>query len=357
MKIKIKDLNPNPFKKEINKGKLNREQIDSIKSNIKELGLMGSLPIFKKDNNYYLVAGHHRLKALEEVYGNNFEVECTLHNYNTETILRGMIIENLTQRKGDFREEAENLKVIRNFLKKCSTVEHISKTKPFEKGSVRDIYKWLNRNDKEVMSIGIISEHLKIMDTLDEELIKQVDKSKSGAKIKDEDSLTFSQAIMLSSFKDKEEQRELAKALKDSNLQGRNKQRELISQYKGAPEEIKKEIRKGEINLADIEEKTIEQQMRESNKNKEVTEFIPNFKVRLDTFSTEVAKLEQQVALFKKVFYSGSFKKRYFSLGNKERKFLDTTIYSIRKRVKKCYDEVEFFVLKIEDKNLLEMKK
>ena len=100
MKLKINDLNPNPFKKEINKGKLNREQLDSIKSNIKELGLMGSLPIFKKDNNYYLVAGHHRLQALKEVYGKDFEVECTLHNYDTENILRGKDILNESNTQG-----------------------------------------------------------------------------------------------------------------------------------------------------------------------------------------------------------------------------------------------------------------
>ena len=51
MKLQIKDLKPNPYKKEISGGKLNQEQVDKFKTNIKKLGLMGSIPIrkFKKE--------------------------------------------------------------------------------------------------------------------------------------------------------------------------------------------------------------------------------------------------------------------------------------------------------------------
>jgi ParB-like chromosome segregation protein Spo0J len=66
MKLKISELNPNPFKKEINGGKLKEEIIKRIQANIKELGLMGSIPVFKKDGKYFLVAGHHRVEALKE---------------------------------------------------------------------------------------------------------------------------------------------------------------------------------------------------------------------------------------------------------------------------------------------------
>jgi len=40
MKLKIFQLNPNPFKKEINGGKLNDDIVEKIQANIKELGLM-----------------------------------------------------------------------------------------------------------------------------------------------------------------------------------------------------------------------------------------------------------------------------------------------------------------------------
>ena len=120
MKLKLSELNPNPFKKEINKGKLNEEVIHRIKANIKELGLMGSIPIFKKDNKYYLINGHHRVEALKRVFGKEYEVEVVKHNYNEEQILRGMVVENLTQRANDFKEEVENLTAIRDYLKSNS---------------------------------------------------------------------------------------------------------------------------------------------------------------------------------------------------------------------------------------------
>jgi len=55
MELKLKELNSNPFKKEINGGKLNEKIVKKIKAHLKELGLMGSLPVFKKDEKYYLI--------------------------------------------------------------------------------------------------------------------------------------------------------------------------------------------------------------------------------------------------------------------------------------------------------------
>ena len=80
MKLKLSELNPNPFKKEINGGKLKEETIKKIQANIEEIGLMGSIPIFKKDDKYFLVAGHHRVEALKRTFGKDYEVEVTLHD-------------------------------------------------------------------------------------------------------------------------------------------------------------------------------------------------------------------------------------------------------------------------------------
>ena len=45
MKINLKDLKPNPYKQQINKGKLNEVQVEEISGNLDELGLMGAIPI------------------------------------------------------------------------------------------------------------------------------------------------------------------------------------------------------------------------------------------------------------------------------------------------------------------------
>ena len=116
MKLKLSQLKPNPFKKQISKGELNQEQVDKIKANIKELGFFGSLPVFKKGDNFHLIAGHHRTQALKEVLGKNGEVEVTVSNYNEDQVFKGMVVENLTQRTNDFMELNENIAAIEGYI-------------------------------------------------------------------------------------------------------------------------------------------------------------------------------------------------------------------------------------------------
>jgi len=130
MKLALKDINPNPFKKEINGGKLSETTIAKIKSNIKELGLMGALPVFKKDNKYYLVSGHHRHEALKREFGKDYQIEVIIHNYNDDQALRGMVIENLTQRDTNLTETGANLVAIRKHLRdECPDSGQSSKKK------------------------------------------------------------------------------------------------------------------------------------------------------------------------------------------------------------------------------------
>ena len=117
---------------------------------MKELGLMGSLPVFKKDNQYFLIAGHHRVEALKRTFGKEHEISVDIKDYSEDQILRGMVVENLTQRDNEAKEIMANLTTIRKHLVKekmlldddgkiCPTVGHISTTKPFELGSIRQI--------------------------------------------------------------------------------------------------------------------------------------------------------------------------------------------------------------------------
>ncbi len=257
MRLKISELKPNPFKKEINKGKLNPKIIEKIKGNIKELGLMGSLPIFKKDNKYFLIAGHHRIEALKQTFGSNHEIEVTLHNYSDENILRGMVVENLTQRSDELVEVTENLSAIRNFLRSRSPVEQPLKTQgkrtdlPYETGTVREIYSWLNKNG-EVMSIGKISEYLKVYDNLDRRLLKKTIKTSGG--VIEEETISVTDAITLSKL-DKKEQPLMKKILDKTGLDKDGK-RKLITKYLEAPEEIKDKIKKEEIDIREIEQET-----------------------------------------------------------------------------------------------------
>ena len=269
MKVKLSQLKSNPFKKEINKGKFDRAQINRLKSNLKELGLMGSIPARKNGKNIEMVSHHHRVQALKEVYDSNYEIEVTLKDYSNEQMLRGMVIENLTQRVDDFKEVNENLKVIQKYLMTVQTLNTHKKldkkgriNRQEETGSVRQINKWLNKNG-EVLSIGTISMHLKIAENLDKELYDRIEKTHYGnaSRRTDKDVLSQTQADYLSSIEDKEEQKDLFKALKNTKEERVREQGKLLSKYKKADEELKKKIREGKRDLvifSDKEDKLVQ---------------------------------------------------------------------------------------------------
>ena len=267
MKLKLSQLNPNPFKKEIHQGKLSQEQVNRIKANIKELGLMGAFPVFKRGSDYFLVNGHHRQEALKQEYGKDFEVECVIHDYTDDKALRGMVVENLTQRNDDFKENVENLVAIRNWLKKttCSETEHVVRkqgggSQP-ETGSIRNISDWLNKNG-EVMPVTSIQEHLSVHDKLDKDLFNKVEKTHKGSALKrtDENVLSKTQAILLASIEDKKEQKDLAEIMinekkKDNSEESGSavrSQGKQLTAYKKADEEIKEQVRKGKIELKEV---------------------------------------------------------------------------------------------------------
>lgn len=90
---------------------------------------------------------------MERKFGKDFEVEVTLHNYNDSQLLQGMVIENLTQRNNDFREELDNVNAVKYFLEFKSQCVRTADTLNIEKGKkgfqdvpgdARSISKFLN---------------------------------------------------------------------------------------------------------------------------------------------------------------------------------------------------------------------
>ena len=79
--------------------------------------------------------------------------------------------------------------------------------------------------------------------------MKDSDKTKEE---READNLNQTQAFILSGI-DREEQKEVAKVLKNTREQRVRDQAKLISKYKQAPEEIKEQIKKGAVDLADID--------------------------------------------------------------------------------------------------------
>ena len=192
MKVKIKDLHSNPYKKWINNGKLNQEQIGKLKANMSELGLMGSIPVVKMDGKYHLVSHHHRVEALKQIHGDDYEIEVDLHDYSDAQLFRGMVIENLTQRKGDFMEEGENTLAVEKFLtenkKELTAIRdsRIAKDKGMKFNpeykdipSAEDIARWIDP-DYKIISHDKVSMLLRMFKKLDPTLLKEIEKTHVG---------------------------------------------------------------------------------------------------------------------------------------------------------------------------------
>ena len=276
MKIKIKDLNPNPFNK--NNWIVDKIQLGKIKSNIKDLGLMGSIPIVKIKNKWYIIYGHHRVVALKEEFGKDFEIECTEHKYNDEQIFRGYIIENLTQKTDDFKWSTKQLKDIDTNLKENKDwlsglyiykSPRIQKLQPNMSENIGhgQIYQWIHnvktqeeyeyykknkRVQEQVISFATIQQYLDIENKLDESLKLEINKQHIADAEERDKTIGFTQGLMLTKFEDKEEQKDLANAMKSSTEHRVREQDKLLTKYKKAPLEIKEQVRKGEIDLTDI---------------------------------------------------------------------------------------------------------
>ena len=302
MKIKISELKPNPFKKQIAKGRLDEDQVKRIMSNMKELGLMGALPVFKKGNDFHLINGHHRTEAMKREFGKNHEVEVVVHNYSEEQVLRGMVIENLTQRANDFKEEVENIVTIKNYLKKNttrSTGEHVVRpqgggSQP-EPDSLRSVIAWLNKNG-EVMSIGKISSLLNIRENLDEELFERVEKASHATGNKEGETIGVKDAISLSKIEDKKEQKEMSKVLLDTREQHGNRKNKNMTLYKNAPKEVKQQVRSGSIDIADIELAITTYHLKERKKNTVTVEDISKkIDMTIDSLSFSISDAQKNL--------------------------------------------------------------
>lgn len=314
IKLKVGDIQPNPFKKQINKGKLDREQINRLKSNLKELGFMGSLDVVKIKDKYHLVFGHHRLQATKEVFGKDYIISVNVKEHNDDNLLRGMVIENLTQRANEFKEEVENIAAIKNHLEKQKTFlsESDKKVKPNDykfgrpKGTIdetsgRAISEWLNKNGQVVMEQPRISELLTVHKNLSPELIDEVEKLHRGDADRRGVVLGKSQAVLLSKFEDHKEQKDLRKAMMNSIQQNVRVQSSLLSGYKQLKESddetdklLAKKIREGKVDLVAAEKKDAPIIISPTNGKKSLTEELVELKSAASNFACKVDSFRER---------------------------------------------------------------
>jgi len=241
MKVIEKLIAPNPFRKEL--GNLDNNQIDRIKESFKmsDFGKNQRFEVRITGSGYQLVYGHHRLEALRSYYGTGIEVEILIRDYNDSKMLVELLRENLT------REHGWNLRMRSAVLAK----KYLIDTLHYKNVNAADIVKFISVDGKTVNKEGIWA-LLRIAENLAPDLINKIESQEGGHKPQS-DMINLSQAEMLSLFKNHEEQKALATALKSSIAQRTGDQAKLITMYKTAPTNIKNKILSGEADLISLQ--------------------------------------------------------------------------------------------------------
>ena len=237
-------------------------------------------------------------------------------------------IENITQRTNDFMELNENIVAIENYLNNHKDVLLIIRNERFEKdydrkikegqtlrdsrkvyieanlkrvegkkSSPSDVSFWIDKSSEEVLSHDVINNNLNIFHKLDPELRKGIEKKHDKTFLERADETpNYSQAVYLSGIEGYEEQNKLKKALNKSREQRVRDQGKLVTQYKNAPEEVKDQIKKGFIDLADIDLALTQYNLRQrKNKTIQVEDISKKINSFIDRLSFSIGDTENNL--------------------------------------------------------------
>lgn len=109
IKVQLKDLKPNPYKKDIQGGLIDPEVVARIKESANKTSFWEQWVVREVGTKYELAFGHHRLVAAKELFGGSYEVSVQLEDYSDEQMLVALADENA----GDEESPAAQMDVVR----------------------------------------------------------------------------------------------------------------------------------------------------------------------------------------------------------------------------------------------------
>jgi hypothetical protein len=250
----------------------------------------------------------------------------------------------------------ENLATIREYLKENAVQElntvdtrkdgrKLGNNQIEELGSVRNIYNWLGKNG-EVISLGKISEFLKVHDNLDRRLLRNT-KDSSGGTI-DDGKLSIEDAKILARI-DKKDQFVLKGLLDETGLATKNKSK-LVTLYNLSSEEIKEMVKSGDVLLTEIKDKTEIQKQKEAYEEatKSDDEGIKVLRTSeiINNLRSEIVEANKDISRFISKVRTVRFHKLSWENPNQQRdfaKFIDSSL----SRTKKWAEQLERIQLEV----------
>lgn len=123
MKIQVKDLKPNPFRK-IENYPIDRAKVDSLKNSIKETSFWDNILARKVNDKYEIAYGHHRKQAVEEL--GIKEIDIPIKDLDDTTMIKIMANENMENWKLVTSVINETIGTVKEYIdsniKKCKMV-------------------------------------------------------------------------------------------------------------------------------------------------------------------------------------------------------------------------------------------
>ena len=115
MQIKIKDLQPNPFR-DIKNYPIDQEKVESLAKSINQTGFWDNILARKRDGRIEIAYGHHRLVALKKDFKPDHIVDIPVKDLDDATMIKIMANENMEQWELNPTIITETVKVTREFL-------------------------------------------------------------------------------------------------------------------------------------------------------------------------------------------------------------------------------------------------
>jgi hypothetical protein len=119
MKVKVRDVHPNPYRN-IDHYPLNKEKIMALTKSIEKTGFWDNLVGRQVDGQIQIAYGHHRIEALRlaEGYGYDFEFDLPIKDIDNATMIQIMANENMSEWGHDITVIDETVKTTKEFLEK-----------------------------------------------------------------------------------------------------------------------------------------------------------------------------------------------------------------------------------------------
>lgn len=220
MKIKVKDVRPNPYRN-IEHYPLNKEKIIALTKSIEKTGFWDNLVGRKVNGEIQIAYGHHRIEALRlaEGFGYDFEFDLPIKEIDNGTMIQIMANENMQEWSHSIVVIDETVKVAKEYLGLISGKQPSSKQNHKDYISSNDISDFLGWSNSKV------SQSLKRLNLIESGTIEKqaVESLPSGSHAEE-----FATAISVSNVEfTPEEQNKIAKEITDSGV-GKRKVKGII---------------------------------------------------------------------------------------------------------------------------------